>query len=282
MTPDEPDRFVETADGRLLHTMRLGAGDDLVVLEAGLGISGQYWGPVQERIARSVRVIAYERAGYGTSTPSTTHRDLAGLTADLRSVIETEPHRRLVLVGHSWGGPIVRMLAAQLSAAGAPPTGVVLVDQSDEHAAELYVSPVMRWMSAAQGMLMPPLAQVRMLAPLMRWTLNGLPEPWRAAAAEASSSVAAARAAAAELSHVADDIQRLLNAPEDLSGIPVTVLSGRRSSVADRRMRTRLIGAHQETAHSLSARHVVAARSGHLIPVSQPDLVAAEALALLP
>ncbi|REJ07719.1 alpha/beta hydrolase [Microbacterium bovistercoris] len=261
--------------------MRSGEGDDLVVLEAGLGISGRYWGPVQERIAGAARVVAYERAGYGTSTPCTLHRDLAGLTDDLRSVIESEPHRRLVLVGHSWGGPIVRMLAARLCAAGVPPAGVVLVDQSDEHAADLYVSPMMRWASAAQARLLPPLAQMRMLAPLMRSTLAGLPEPWRAATAVASSTIAAARAAAAELRQVAGGVDQLQNASPDLSEVPVTVLSGGRSTFADRRMRARLVAAHGATARALDARFVIAKYSGHLIPITEPELVAAEAVALL-
>ncbi|UJP11528.1 alpha/beta hydrolase [Microbacterium sp. KUDC0406] len=274
------DRLVETADGRVLHTMSLGAGDDLVVLEAGLGISGRYWGPVQQQVARSARVVAYERAGYGTSTPGPArHRDLAGLTDDLQAAIESEAHRRLVLVGHSWGGPIVRTLAARLAVAGSPPAGLVLVDQSDEHAADLYVSPMMRWSSASQAKLMPPLARMRLLAPLMRSTLTGLPEPWRTAAADASATVAAARAAAAELSHVADGVQQLMEASPDLSGVPVTVLSGARSTFADRRMRARLVAAHRETARALDARFVVAERSGHLIPVAEPELIATEAVA---
>ncbi|MFE6995356.1 alpha/beta fold hydrolase [Microbacterium sp. NPDC057659] len=282
MTPAATDRFVKTADGRLLHTMSSGEGDDLVVLEAGLGMSGRYWGPVQALIARAARVVSYERAGYGSSTPvSPGSRDLASLMTDLQAIVESEPRRRLVLVGHSWGGPIVRMLAARLSAAGSPPAGVLLVDQSDEHAADLYVSPVMRWSSAVQGALMPPLARMRLLAPLMRSTLAGLPEPWRTAAADASSTIDAAHAAAAELRHVPDGIHRLHDAPPELAGIAVTVLSGGRSTLVDRRMRTRLVAAHRTTVHALGARFVVAERSGHLIPITQPDLVAAEALALL-
>ena len=47
--------------------MTAGGGDDLVVLEAGLGASGLYWGPVHRELAQHVRVVAYERAGYGAS-----------------------------------------------------------------------------------------------------------------------------------------------------------------------------------------------------------------------
>ncbi len=43
---------VAAPDGRLLRAMLDGAGDDLVVLEAGLGGSGLTWGPVHARLAR--------------------------------------------------------------------------------------------------------------------------------------------------------------------------------------------------------------------------------------
>ena len=56
------DFFVETADGRMLRAMSRGEGDDLVVLEAGLGASGLSWGPVHDAIAGSAHVVAYERA----------------------------------------------------------------------------------------------------------------------------------------------------------------------------------------------------------------------------
>lgn len=59
------DRMLTTPDGRRLRTMVRGDGTDLVVLEAGLGISGLYWGAVHERLAAHTQVVAYERAGYG-------------------------------------------------------------------------------------------------------------------------------------------------------------------------------------------------------------------------
>src|SRR5690625_4998688 len=81
------------------------------------------------------------------------------LADDLVDVVRAFPHRRLVLVGHSWGGPIVRRAAQILldeahaaARAGSDErgergegasrddrgvTGVVLVDPTDENA-DLY------------------------------------------------------------------------------------------------------------------------------------------------
>ncbi len=59
------DLFVAAPNGRRLRAMIAGSGEDLVVLEGGLGVSGLYWGPVHALVAQRVRVVAYERAGFG-------------------------------------------------------------------------------------------------------------------------------------------------------------------------------------------------------------------------
>ncbi len=60
---------VTAPDGRRLRAMVAGEGDDLVVLEAGLGGSGLTWGLVHGILARTHRVFAYDRAGLGDSDP---------------------------------------------------------------------------------------------------------------------------------------------------------------------------------------------------------------------
>ncbi|KAB1660307.1 alpha/beta hydrolase [Pseudoclavibacter chungangensis] len=277
------DGFVDAWDGRRLRTMSAGEGDDLVVLEAGLGTSGLYWGPVHARLARHARVVAYERAGYGGSSPvRDAPRDLRHLARDLRTVVDAFPHRRLVLVGHSWGGPIVRTLAARLLAEGSAPAGLVLVDQSDEHAAELYTSRLARWSGEAQGAIMVPLAQTGLLGRLSRVPLRGLPEPILDATVAASTTVDAAHAIAAEHRVVPPEITTLAEHPLALADMPMRVLSGQRPGRFDRALRAGLVRAHHETvaAHP-GARFVPAERSAHLIPVTEPELIAREALDLL-
>ncbi|WP_316296519.1 alpha/beta fold hydrolase, partial [Clavibacter michiganensis] len=128
------DVTVTAPDGRRLRAMVAGEGDDLVVLEAGLGGSGLTWGLVHGILTRTHRVVAYDRAGLGDSDPDPRPRDLDRLADDLEAVIAAFPHRRLVLAGHSWGGPVVRVVAARRIARGLATAGVVLVDPSDERA----------------------------------------------------------------------------------------------------------------------------------------------------
>jgi pimeloyl-ACP methyl ester carboxylesterase len=274
------DRLITTPDGRRIYTMVRGNGPDLVVLEAGLGISGLYWGPVHELLAAHTRVVAYERAGYGESDPDDHPRTLARLAADLDTVIGAFPHRRLVLVGHSWGGPIVRVVGALRLKRGQPVTGLVLADQSDENS-ELYFSNSARRQFSAQASLMEPLARLRILGPLFRKTIVGLQDPLLSAAVSASCSRPAARATAAEIRHVVDGLEGLRDVPATLGELPIRVISGQRAGVLDRKVRASIIQAHEETvAQNAGASFVPADRSAHMVPITEPGLVASEALTL--
>jgi len=275
------DEVVTTPDGRRLRMMVGGEGDDLVVLEAGLGVSGLYWGPVHTAISGRVRVVAYERAGFGASTPDPPRRDLDRLAADLSTVIDAIPHRRLVLVGHSWGGPVVRLVASRRLADGKPIDGLVLVDQSDENCS-LYFSWSAHMQFAAQAAVMVPLARLRLLAPATRGLLGDLDEPLRSAVVVASTSVAAARAIVAEDRHTVEDLKWLKEQPLDLSVLPITVISGQEKNRLDARVRASLVEAHRTTAAQYpGGRFVPATESGHLVPLSEPELIASEALSLL-
>lgn len=181
------DRMLTTSDGRRLHAMVRGQGTDLVVLEAELGISSLYWGLVHELVAAGALVVAYDRAGRGGSDPDAEPRTLARHASDLETVIDSFAHRRLILVGHSWGGPIVRSVAALRLQRGQPVTGIVLVDQSDENS-EMYFTRMSRRQFSVQAAMMAPPARLRVLCPLVRRTTAGLPEPLRGAVIAASCS----------------------------------------------------------------------------------------------
>ena len=273
--------FVTTPDGRRLRTFASGPLDAgaVVVLEAGLGASGLYWGLVHRMLAERVRVVAYERAGYGESTPDPAPRTLERLADDLDAVVNAQEPSRLVLVGHSWGGPIVRRLAARRLAAGAPMDGVVLVDQSDEHAA-LYFRPSTRRLFAFSAAVLEPAARLGLLRAQLRSLFDGMDPIAAAQALDASTNPGAARAAAAEQRMVRSELAGLRSRPPRLGDLPMRVISGMKETSADR-TRGPLIAAHLETvaAHP-GAVHVRAERSGHVVTASEPELVARQVLEL--
>lgn len=269
---------VTTADGRSLTTYVWGSGPDLVVLEAGLGFGGRYWGPVARLVAARARVVAYDRSGFGQSTPDRQPRTLDRLARDLIGVVHAHPGERVVLCGHSWGGPIVRRTASLLDPVLA---GIVLVDQADE-GADLYFTRAAAVSDRLTEALLPALARTGLLRLSMAaMTRRHLPADDRAALLATSSSVQAAHTAVAENQQVRPGLGELRADPPVLP-VPVTVLSGMQYARVTPG-RGDLIRAHQQTAaHSTQGRFVPARASQHLVPLTEPGLIADEVIRLLP
>ena len=70
------------------------------------------WIHTQREISAHARTLSYDRAGYGGSDVDPHDRTLSRIVDDLTALLdalgEKEP---VVLVGHSWGGPIMRLFA---------------------------------------------------------------------------------------------------------------------------------------------------------------------------
>lgn len=97
-------------------------------------------------------------------------------------------------------------------------------------------------------------------------------------------TAAAARTRGAELRGLVDAMNRLRAQPLDLpSDIPVTAISGALAgSGMSMRVRRAANASHRTRAgRSDRGRHVLARDSGHLVPVTEPDLVATEIQRLL-
>ncbi|MGK3209216.1 alpha/beta fold hydrolase [Amycolatopsis sp. MEPSY49] len=111
--PGLTEKSVALPDGRRLRAVTAGEGDGPpVVFEAGMSAPAASWVHTQREIAARTRTVSYDRAGYGGSDPDPHDRTLERLADDLTGLLdglgETGP---VVLVGHSWGGPVIRLFA---------------------------------------------------------------------------------------------------------------------------------------------------------------------------
>jgi pimeloyl-ACP methyl ester carboxylesterase len=116
--------------GHRLHIHRMGTNHDgpVVVFESGSGSSGIDWTLVQQEVAHFAPICAYDRAGYGWSDPCANPRRLEVIADELHTLLtNAEMNAPYILVGHAFGGFIVRMFAARFPDEVA---GIVLVDSS--------------------------------------------------------------------------------------------------------------------------------------------------------
>jgi pimeloyl-ACP methyl ester carboxylesterase len=93
-----------------LHHVVAGEGS-LLVLVHGSWSDHHAWDVAVPELARSWRVVAYDRRGYGRSAPWRTPRSVGGDVADLAALIEGIGGPAFV-VGGSFGGSIALALAA--------------------------------------------------------------------------------------------------------------------------------------------------------------------------
>jgi len=265
--------YIETSDGRKLHYMEQGIGELTVVFESGMGMSRSTWGLVQPYIAAHTRTIVYDRAGSGKSEVDHEARTLARIANDLDCLLKQLGQGPFILVGHSWGGPIVRMVAAMNPERI---RGLVLVDQTDEHC-ELYFEEKSVKHYARMSRLLPLMAGVGLYKLIGSKGGRVQPKDVYRDHYKEDFTIQAAKTMIAEGRYFLDDLRVLKEQPLKLQAVEVSVISGTLVTPMERRFRPALHEAHQQTTSTLmNARLIEAPNSGHMIMYSEPQLIADE------
>jgi pimeloyl-ACP methyl ester carboxylesterase len=152
--------------GHRLYIECTGSGSPTVVLQSGLGESSSYWGLIAPAVAASTTVCVYDRAGHGRSDEAAGPQDGIVLATDLHTLLERAgvvgPY---VLVGHSSGGPYVRVFAERYPEQVA---GMVLLDAQPADAfTALPDYPAFYQPYRIVTALSPSLARVGLLGPVL-------------------------------------------------------------------------------------------------------------------
>lgn len=104
----------------------------LIVFESGLGDDHSIWNHknLPTTISTKQDVLMYDRAGYAKSEKGPAPRTISKLSSDLDSVIDRFANgRKIILVGHSLGGMIIRDYAIKNPSKIA---GILFIDPSHE------------------------------------------------------------------------------------------------------------------------------------------------------
>ena len=129
---DPPGELVELADGRMLHLQIASVEHPgpTIVLDAGQGLFSPAFAWLQDELAGHATVVAYDRPGYGWSTPADRPVDAVATVDDLHEALTARSlEGPYLLVGHSLGAFYVRTFAARYPD---QTLGLVLLDPAHE------------------------------------------------------------------------------------------------------------------------------------------------------
>jgi pimeloyl-ACP methyl ester carboxylesterase len=276
-----PGQLVDIG-GYRLHLHCMGAGRPTIVFEAGLNEFSLAWTRVQSEAAQFARACTYDRAGLGWSEPSPLRRTGVNMVKELHALLaRSGTGGPLILVGHSFGGLLARHY---LHTYPDEVAGLVLIDAAHEEYLER--------IPALAKLARQTADEFQRLSHISRLGLMALaPEriPTRGLEGEAQAAYRALLAtgtffdaAAAETAAIEQNLAAARALPlGQLGALPLVVLSrgqpdplpllnSEENAHYEREWR-----AMQESLVTLStrSRQVVASRSGHAIPLTEPQLV---------
>jgi pimeloyl-ACP methyl ester carboxylesterase len=107
-------KTIRAADGLNLVCEDRGKGDTALVFLHGWCGDHEYWKNQVNEFASDYRVVALDQAGHGESGKDRKQWTVSGLARDVESVAKALSLKRMVLIGHSMGGPVALMAAKEL------------------------------------------------------------------------------------------------------------------------------------------------------------------------
>jgi pimeloyl-ACP methyl ester carboxylesterase len=108
------ERTVPSADGVRIAFELAGEGETALVFVHGWCCDRAFWRATLADFAGSMSVVALDLAGHGASGAGRENWNLSALARDVVAVVEALDLRRVVLVGHSMGGPVACLAAPLL------------------------------------------------------------------------------------------------------------------------------------------------------------------------
>jgi len=106
---------VDSFDGTPIYCESRGTGDTALLFLHGWCGTHDYWKHQVDQFAKDYRVVAIDQAGHGESGNDRKEWTIDGLAADVAAVVEALKLQRVILIGHSMGGPVSLAAAPKLS-----------------------------------------------------------------------------------------------------------------------------------------------------------------------
>ena len=101
------ERAVRSADGVTIRYESFGEGEPALVLVHCWSCDRHLWDAVVPRLAKDRRVVTLDLAGHGESGSDRKEWTMPAFGEDVRAVVEALHLRKVILAGHSMGGPVI-------------------------------------------------------------------------------------------------------------------------------------------------------------------------------
>jgi pimeloyl-ACP methyl ester carboxylesterase len=266
--------------GVALDVVVAGSGSVTVVFENGLATPLEEWDAVAPNVAQRARTLCYDRRRAAPAGPLSV-RSAADMISDLETLLAAlELNPPYLLVGHSWGGVVIRLFAHRHpSDVG----GLVFVDATHE-------------VIDSRGLALLPVMYALMgvasrLAAGRRWLLRqlcpaGAPPAYRALMEERLGDPAlwaiGLRTARAEGAGIRPSLAELRRITPDLPNTPIQVLTAGGVEGPNVKSVRRVHEAWRAAVdRAPSAKYTNIPTSGHQLPIEEPKPVIEAILGVL-
>lgn len=249
-----------------------------VILESGMGGCALDWSLVQPELSKHTRVISYDRAGFGWSTQTINKPTCKNYVTDLRNLLsrlELEPP--YLLVGHSYGGMIMRLFASEFPN---EVMGIILVDSTHEKrylesgTSENRRKDRLKYQNRLKlGYLLSPIAVPRMLK--QHIGSKRLPLNTQKKAASLGYRNNAYKAAYLEALCTMESAEQLHHSQPLRSDIPLIILTAGRQSEEWKQGQKELLNLSKKT------QHIIVEDSWHSIQIHNPQAVINSVISIL-
>ena len=145
---DEPDakpvkKTVKASDGLSLACDVRGKGDTALVLLHGWGGDREYWKNQTDVFAADYKVVTLDQAGHGESGKDRKAWTVESLAGDVESVVKDLGLKRVILVGHSMGGPVALLAAKRMPGTVVAVIGVDTLQDAEFKQPEELLKPIL-------------------------------------------------------------------------------------------------------------------------------------------
>ena len=284
-----PGKLVDIG-GYKLHAICKGEGSPTVILDAGMGCDALTWVAVQEGVSKFTHVCSYDRAGYGWSDESPKVRTSAHIVKELHVLLQAMNQKPpYILVGHSFGGTNMQLYAKTYPD---EVYGLVLVDscyEKQEERQEVVNKKFPKQLGVMQRIITFVLNNrfsryfgVHRI--IDSFAADQLPPTFKDIAGVECAKTATNKyfiVVLHETQNLEESFKQVAKSSQDLGSKPVLVISRGKNGSTNTAMSER-DKAKKEVweacqldlvALSKNSKHIIAEKSGHMIPFEQPEII---------